>query len=542
MKHFSSRALNILIAMKERSVLEPRLLRLAKATLLIAILLTPSIWMLKVVPPLWKDVDAYNQVTKPPGAGAILHYAPLYCFVARIPFYVGQAIESFRGATTFPRGSFFIHPILSDSGVFVLLLSQHLALCAAAFHLICAASRLFLARIVLATAWAINPLFYTFAQCVGTEALSMILMLLLSAAGLRMIRNSRKVPRKDWFLLGTLLWLCILTRHINAMLAILLPLAFFLLSAHRLVMIPVTCSRLHRRWRCLQVKRDLRNTALALAVGVSSVVLAHATLRTLSYAVHIPYHSSVGFTFLWRLKFLATLPAETRNQLLDKVAKNTPSPDVRKLISVLRESPPEDQPWDVLAFMHKAQVALFTPETEAQEKRFNLVLNHTARAFLYPPDEIFLRAVGTDFVKYQKTRIPDVVNHLFGSTTFYFSHPETMADCASLSTFREKSATDILAVFKKHSYFRHARRFDYTGFLIFWFANLSLLAVLAKIRKEDIAAVFSYATALTLVGLLMMLANCVLTELQPRFTLPMWELTIVSASVLFGRTVDCLSK
>ena len=522
--------------------MKPRLLRLAEATLLIAILLIPSIWMLKVVPPLWKDVDAYIQVTQPPGVGTILHYAPLYCFVARIPFYLGQAIESFRVATTFPRGSFFVHPTLSDSGVFVLLLSQHLALCAAAFHLICLASRLFLARIVLAIAWAANPLFYTFAQCVGAETLSMILLLLISAEGLRMIRNPGKVPRKDWFLLGILLWLCILTRHINAILAILLPLAFFLLSAHRLVMIPVTRSRLHRRWRRLQVKRDLRNAALTLAIGVSCVVLSNATLRSLSYAFHIPYRSRVGVTFLWRLKFLATLPAETRNQLLNKVAKNTPSPEVRKLISVLRQSPSEDQNWDVLAFMHKAQVALFTPETESQDEKFNLVLNRTARAFLYPPDEIFLRAVGTDFAKSQKTRIPDVVNHLFGSTTFYFSHPETMADCASLSTFREKSAADILAVFKKHSYFRHAKRFGYTGFLIFWLVNLSLLAVLAKIRKEDVATVFSYATALTLIGLLIMLANCVLTEFQSRFTLPMWELTIVSVSVLFGRTVECLSK
>ena len=38
----------------------------------------------------------------------------------------------------------------------------------------------------------------------------------------------------------------------------------------------------------------------------------------------------------------------------------------------------------------------------------------------------------------------------------------------------------------------------------------------------------------------MMLANCVLNVFQPRYTLPMWELTIVSATALFGQTIECL--
>jgi hypothetical protein len=132
------------------------------------------------------------------------------------------------------------------------------------------------------------------------------------------------------------------------------------------------------------------------------------------------------------------------------------------------------------------------------------------------------------------------VSQLFGQTTFYFSHSGAMAACAPLFTFRDKSAAQILAIFKKHSYFHHRKSFSYNAFLFFWFINLLPLAVLAKVRKEEVAALSSYATALTLAALVMMLANCFLNEFQPRYTLPMWELIILSASVLFGRTMEGL--
>ena len=520
---------------------KPRLLRFGATTVLGAVLLAPSIWMLSVIPPLWRDVDAYVQVTQPPGPGTILQWGPLYCFVARIPLYFGYAIDSVRAGAPLPTPAFFIHPILTDSGVFVLLLSQHVALCSVAFYLLAVTSRLFWVRLILAVVWGANPLFYTFAHCVGSETLSMILLLLVGATGLRIIRHPRKVPGKEWLLFGILVWLCILTRHINATVAGLMPLTFFLLSAHRLIMIPFARSRLLARWRRLQAKQTLQKASLAVAVGISCIVFANVTLRQLCHAVQIPYHSTVGFTFLFRLKFLAGLPAEKRNQLLDKVAKNTDSSDVKKVISLLRDAfPNETSNWDVMAFNKKAQASLFSPEIDPRGEKFYLALNRTVQAFLYPPEKILLGAIAIDFKRSQEATMPSVVRQLFASTTRYFSYPESMPDHATLLTFRDKSAAEIMAIFKKHSYFHHPKNFSYNAFLFSWCANLALLAVLAKIRKEKVAAVFSYAAALMLVGLFMMLANCVLNVFQPRYTLPMWELTIVSASILVGEMIESL--
>jgi len=144
------------------------------------------------------------------------------------------------------------------------------------------------------------------------------------------------------------------------------------------------------------------------------------------------------------------------------------------------------------------------------------------------------------FRKIPEATIPSVVRELFADTTRYFLYPQLMPDQAALLTFRDKSAAQVMALFKKHSYFHHPKNLSYSALLSFCCVNLVLLAVLAKMRKEKVAAVYSYAAVLALVALFMMLANCFLAVFQPRFTLPMWEVTIISASVLFGKTMECL--
>jgi hypothetical protein len=426
---------------------------------------------------------------------------------------------------------------LTDSGVFALVLLQHISLCFATFHLFAVTTRLFWVRLILAVAWAINPLFYTFANCIGSETLSLILVILIAATGLRILQYSRSVPGKEWLLFGVLIWLCILTRHINATLAGLLPLTFLFLSAYRLVMTKFARPQSLRRWQRLLARQALLKATCAVAVGISCVVLANLSLRGLCYAAKTPYHSAVGFTFLFRLKFLARLPVEKRNQLLDKVTGNTNSADVKKLISLLRNSFRDESPnWDVMAFNKEAQASLLTSQTDQREERFYLALNSTARVFLYPPERIFLGAVASDFKKSLSVTIPTIVRQLFVASTFYFSHPGTMPDCASLRTFHDSNSAQLMAIFQKHSYFHHPS-FSYSIFLVLWCVNLALLGVVGKVRVNEIAAV-SYATVLTLVGLFIMLITCFLTVFQPRFTLPLWELTVISLSILSAKILE----
>jgi hypothetical protein len=496
--------------------------------------------MLIVIPPLWRDVDAYLQVTRPPGAETILQYGPLYCFAARIPLYLGYAIDSIRARHTLPNPDFFFHPVLTDSGVFLLLVVQHVALCFAGFYLIIAASGILSVRLILALAWAANPLLYSFAHCVGGETLSMILIILMGATGLRIVRCDRKFPGKAWVLFGILLCLCILTRHINAVLAGLLPLTFFMLVVYWLIRMRFGRTHLLRRSDEAGAREAFHKGMLAVAVGICCVLLTNALLRVVSNAAKTPYRSPVGLAFLGRLKFLAKVPVEKRNELLDKVVKNTDSADVKNLIELLRNDLSGKSDMDVSAFSQKAQAYFSSPQTDPGGQVFHVTLHRATLAFLYPPQEILLAAIATDFGRSQEIRIPDVVSYLFVTTRFYFSHRDAMAQCASLITFRDKNADQIFAVFKKHSYFRHPKDLSYRAFLVIWIVLLAAFVVIAMIRKRDVGGVFSFGTALIVIALLMMLANCLLAVFQPRYTLPMWTLTLVSLCILFGGVMDAL--
>jgi hypothetical protein len=520
----------------------PGFLGFAARSVLLLVLLATSVWMLTMIPPLWRDIDAHGEVAHPFGPETILLHGPLYSFVARLPLFLGYSADCWRAGRPLPTLSFFAHPILSDSGVFALLVTQHLALCCSAFYLLTLASRIFWVQLVLAIIWAANPLFYSFAHTVGAEALSMILLLLLGATALRMVRSSGNICWKQWFVFGVLLYLLILTRHINGLLAALLPTAFLILAACQLMMVRFAQCRPDRpKMRWARVKQALRQAMIAVGVGVGCIVLANASVRLVCRAVRIPYYSTLGVSFLFRLKFLAALPPEKRNQLLDGVSRHASSVNVMKIISLLRGSFPTGvSSLDVKDFNQKTRALLFAPQTDPYDEKYAVLLNRTAWSFLCPPNYIFLGAVAADFKRSQEITIPDVVGFLFVTTRYYFSHRESMPQCASLVTFRGKDADQVFAIFKKHSFFRRPKNLTYRALLCFWLVSFALFVGIAKVRKQEAAGLASYATALTAVGLLMMLANCFLAVYQPRYTLPMWELTIISVTILFGGIMDAL--
>ena len=510
------------------------MLRWGAVLLPLGLLLAPSIWMLSVIPPLWKDIDAYIQVAQPLGSQSILQYGPLYCLVARIPLYLGYAIDCLRSGSPVPPVAFLLNPTLTDSGVLLLVLSQHLVLGCSALYLISVTSRLFLVRLLLVGIWTANPLFYTFAQSVGSEALGVILLLLFAATGLRIVSHRRKVAKTEWLLFGLLLWLCILTRHLNAFLATLMPVTFFLLSAHWLTVTAFTRSKLMRRAQRLRAKQGLRTAGVALAVGFSCIVLANVSVRGLCYAAHIPYQFPAGASFLWRLKFLPTLPPETANEFLDRVGRDISATDVRKVISQVRDATHEKTDWESTALMRETQGLVFGPQSQTE---LLPVLNRMMLAFLWPPRDIFVTAVAKDCEKALMTTIPDVTRSLFVHTIFYYSHREAMPGYAALVTFRDKSAEEILGYYKRHSFFHRGKQFSYNFLWCLWLALISTFAVVTKKGSRETAVVY-YAGTLTLIGLTIMLANCLLSEFQPRYTLPMWELTIISMTVAVGRSLE----
>src|ERR1043166_2437524 len=185
--------------------------KIAATAIELLILAVPSFWLIVTVAPLWRDSDAYVQTVFPPGGGTILAHAPLYCILSRVPLWLGYLTS---GAGPMVRlGHFIKHTQLTDSGVFALIFVQHAALWGAALFFINTATANLWSRLVLAIFFASHPLFYAFAHCVGSETLSMIIILLLAATGLRIVTRYPDIMMRDWILFGALLCGAILTRH-----------------------------------------------------------------------------------------------------------------------------------------------------------------------------------------------------------------------------------------------------------------------------------------------------------------------------------------
>ena len=117
--------------------------------------------------------------------------------------------------------------------MYSLVVLQHSALWCGAVYLIYAIARTLLLRLFLAVLFASQPLFYAFAHCVGSEALSMIVILLLAASGVRLMLRYPDIGARDWIIFTVLLAAASLTRHINCVLAAVLPTAMLLVMIER---------------------------------------------------------------------------------------------------------------------------------------------------------------------------------------------------------------------------------------------------------------------------------------------------------------------
>jgi hypothetical protein len=506
---------------------------------LLLCLLAPSAWMIATVPPLWRDVDAYIQLTQDPRLTTFWGHGPAYGYVAKIPLFLGEQWERWRGmAVVAPESG--VSP-LTDTGVWLLIIAQHLALAGSALYFIRAISGIFWIRLALAVGWASNALFYTFAHCVGSETLSLILVVVFVAKGLKLVQSRDHARWTDWYVFAIGLWLCLLSRQVNALLILLLPAAFLLSSIQNLISSYLAADDEHRRRLRRLRSRILQQALIAIAVGISCVLIAGSLTQSLARKTRFHPHSRMGYTFLFRLQFLKTLPAPARTALLKKVLARASSNEARQLITLLDQMHDQGANSSPQAFMERAVAVLYPSERLIPWEKLDERLNEMAFAFLLLPPPELCQAARTDFAAALKTSASEIIDNLFETTGYFFEHRDQMPGCASLSTFRNSDAETISQIPSKHSYFYLWRGVTPNRLLLLWLLSLLALLGVARWKKVNVTAIPSFGIALVAVGLLITVANSLLTEFLFRFVLSIWQLLFLSFSIFAGLTADFLA-
>jgi hypothetical protein len=504
---------------------------------LLLCLIAPSAWMLATVPPLWRDADAYVQLTESPIVVTFWGHAPAYSYAAKPLLFAGEQGERWRGNVS-PRLPQSSQPALTNTGIWLVIICQHLGLAAASFCFIRAVSQFFWIRLVLALAWASNALFYTYAHCLGSETIGLIFITVFATLGLRLVQSRREPGWTQWYAFAGVLSLCIFSRDLNLGLTSLLPSALLLSWAWN--RLSVFHSGSHRQKLRLSRRgaRSLHHAVIATAIGVACVVVTTTLEQNLARKTRMRPHSRIGFTFLWRLNFLNDLSPEARSSLLQKVAARTESTDARRVIALIEQMHADKADMGSVPFMQRAILLFDGPKWLELDR----ALNEMAFAFLLPPTPEHFQASKHDLVHALEMPPTEITSYLFATTAFCFEHKDEMPQCAKLVTFVGATAHQIKSIPSQHLYFRLWQRMGYDKLFVVWLLVFVAFVVKATRRGSNLTALSAFGIALTTVGLLICGTACLLHELEPRFTLTLWQLLLLSLFLFVGKTADLFAS
>ncbi|HVF70419.1 MAG TPA: hypothetical protein VM940_02315, partial [Chthoniobacterales bacterium] len=445
----------------QKTAAPPGRLRFVQAWVLLLILLSPSAWMIATIPPLWRDSDAYNQLVQDPLVATFWGHGAAYCHLAKVPLLLGELLENSAppSTTSTPRTG---QPGLTDTGVALLILGQHLALAGAAFYFLTAITSIFWVRLAMALAWGTISLFYTFAHCVGSESLSLILIVLLVGAAIRLVASRDEGSWRDWWVFASALTGCLLSRHINLCLVALLPgalvLSWILKGIQRRFFV--------RTLSPGSAGTDLRKVFLAVIIVLAAFATAHFTVQGLARKTRYHPHSRLGYTFLWRLRFIDDLAPQSRSALLQRLTTETKSEDARKLLSLLNQMQAEGSTFQDWGSFMRRGIEFFGGSMHWE--KLDGALNQMAYTFLIPPGPEIKAVAFRDLRFGLGASSADVTSYLFDTTSYYFSHKADMIGCEKLTPFRDHTSEQISSLPSRYSYFQFGAKWTYDKVFAAW--------------------------------------------------------------------------
>jgi hypothetical protein len=480
----------------------------------------PSIYLLLFYPILWKDIDALGQLIWPAGTTNILHYPPIYCFSARIPFWVGGLVQAAFSGRQLPPLDILSEQRPSLIGLHILILAQHLALVFALSIFVKTTAQTESGRGVVTLCLLSTSCLYAQQQCAGSESLSVSAIILMAAFGLRAFE---KHDAAAWIAFTLATFVVVGTRHVNIIFAIWLPgtLAGLLI------------------WRALRQRPFDPALLVRLTICILSafvVLLANAFLaKTMIQSLGQEYHSTLGLTLSDRIEvFTDKLSISEKQALVAKLLAAERDPIVRLAITTQAEN----------GSLHRGSATIIKDAVAKEGHPPLSVEAATDRAILkealgyltsFHPKliRIILADFGHGYLRVDNGKLS--LNRFLSNQTaarMRQANPQQWAPLDNLGS---------LDYSKAHSEVHKASRDLYLTFggpipiIVLVIANIFVGTVLAGRGHSETALL---ALSLLVTSSILYFVNCICVYYNDRYTLPLFVCNIAALGIQLGRFID----
>jgi hypothetical protein len=487
---------------------------------LILIVAIPSLYLLLSLPPLWRDSDGFNEIASTFAPKGIIHWLPVYCLGGRLVVFGGSILGSLLSGHGLPYLSISMTP-LNDVGVYTLIIVQHIFLIFALFSATTTFTDRYGMQIVFATSFALTPWLYIFANCIGSEAFSNLLVILIAAHGFKCLAAPTLTRRNALILFGLLLCAA-LTRQINGVFAALLPIALLPFAAAEFFRRGAPKNSSDEQPRFRHGKRFL----VCVIVGVCAIGASVIVQQTMCWLFRVPYRSTFGETFEWRLSYLEKLSEQQRAAVLEAVSARVDDPVVTEALEALNRSLSDGDNWANMFLFYKIDAILLRSgfnEMQHRTWQIDLRLNRIARDVLLSGDPHFLKAVWDDFTQWPYFTQTDLAYPPFILTDWL----QTQLPIArygrlrGLASFRHEPGF-YDTKWKQVGYFHL-----FAGVPILAMAGIgagvSGIAFLSGRRSPEVRMGVAYVFGLLVTSVLISFGNCISTFLGARFYLPVYS-------------------
>ena len=487
----------------------------------------PSVWFFAKIPVLWNYMDGFLQVSTKPGVANLLVWPPLYCFGARVPMLIGYLIG---GGTAEGAVRYFTHPVLTDSAVLALIITQHLAFLGASLVFIRTVSKKTLVQIVLALIFSSFSFLYATVHTVGSESGSVILVLLIAAFSVEIARSGQLNFRR-WILLSCLLSAAVLTRHINAV-TLLLP------------VVAAALPRLNEGRVVLEACRSAMSRALiAMAAGITALVLANSIVWLWCLRAKVDDRSMVGLTFLARIDQLRNVPGRF-SEFVDEMVNHLSDPVLVETLERLRHANEAHKVGTDFISEAKATIreVSYAHGLSSNAPSFQTLMdekfNALMRATLLAQPASFRQAVGSDWLEGQNWRCGFFTHCSISGTAIDWDNDPLsirMQPLHGLATFSNFSFADLNGLAKNF-----AGPFLADEIAVWHLAVAScILSVVAGILRVPAWNIVT-AVSMLVVGQLVYFLSCGVAGQVCRYGIPLLELVMCAALTQVAGILDVL--